>query len=141
MVEDATGLDLRQRVSQVVGDCGFVVRRRGKSDKQKPAAAQQLKGAKSCAAEGYPAPLAPGAAPMVIQAQRANPVGVTVQAVEASAAVAITARPVVGTNQSQAVTVPLCSIAGNPQQVPVARQVEVSQQAKALPTLSVRMEE
>lgn len=33
MIEDATGLDLRQRVSQVVGDCAFVVRRRGKADK------------------------------------------------------------------------------------------------------------
>lgn len=41
MVEDATGLDLRQRVSQVVGDCAFVVRRRGKSDKQKPPGAAQ----------------------------------------------------------------------------------------------------
>lgn len=35
MVEDATGLDLRQRVSQVVGDCAFVVRRRGKNDNKK----------------------------------------------------------------------------------------------------------
>jgi len=43
MVEEATGLDLRQRVSQVVGDCSFVVRRRmSKKAKDAKAAALSL---------------------------------------------------------------------------------------------------
>jgi len=53
IVEDATGLDLRQRVSQVVGDCNFVVRRRANKKALAEAAGQHM---------GSPSPVTGGSA-------------------------------------------------------------------------------